>query len=213
MNSLIDVQVSDANKAMAAQHGAQTFDKLIDNTEGENDSYTIGEVYSEDAPAEGVIESAAQLFGLSQAEKIWKVDVTIQAAPYVAGFDELLGLKAGTHEVSGDEAKTVALVWDNGDPATEQQAGWMLEDSAASPVTFTVVRIMSRMRSTPATRATPSTGRPTDCSTMASMIMPDPGTPAVPMEASTAVITMVSCWPIERSMPNTWAMKMAQTPW
>ena len=85
--------------------------------------------------------------------------------------------------------------------------------TAASPVTFTVVRIMSRMRSTPATRATPSTGRPTDCSTMASMIMPDPGTPAVPMEASTAVITMVSCWPIERSMPNTWAMKMAQTPW
>lgn len=136
VNSLIDVQVSDANKAMAAQHGAQTFDKLIDNTEGENDSYTIGEVYSEDAPAEGVIESAAQLFGLSQAEKIWKVDVTIQAAPYVAGFDKLLGLKAGTHEVSGDEAKTVTLVWDNGDPATEQQAGWMLEDSAASPVTF-----------------------------------------------------------------------------
>ena len=136
VNSLIDVQVSDANKAMAAQHGAQTFDKLIDNTEGENDSYTIGEVYSEDAPAEGVIESAAQLFGLSQAEKIWKVDVTIQAAPYVAGFDELLGLKAGTHEVSGDEAKTVTLVWDNGDPATEQQAGWMLEDSAASPVAF-----------------------------------------------------------------------------
>ena len=136
VNSLIDVQVSDANKAMAAQHGAQTFDKLIDNTEGENDSYTIGEVYSEDAPAEGVIESAAQLFGVSQAEKIWKVDVTIQAAPYVAGFDELLGLKAGTHEVSGDEDKTVTLVWDNGDPATEQQAGWMLEDSAASPVTF-----------------------------------------------------------------------------
>ena len=136
VNSLIDVQVSDANKAMAAQHGAQTFDKLIDNTEGENDSYTIGEVYSEDAPAEGVIESAAQLFGLSQAEKIWKVDVTIQAAPYVAGFDKLLGLKAGTHEVSGDEVKTVTLVWDNGDPATEQQAGWMLEDSAASPVTF-----------------------------------------------------------------------------
>ena len=85
--------------------------------------------------------------------------------------------------------------------------------TAASPVTFTVVRIMSRMRSTPATKATPSTGRPTDCSTMASMIMPEPGTPAVPMEASTAVITMVNCWPNVRSMPNTWAMKMAQTPW
>ena len=136
VNALLDVQVSDANEAMASEHVAQTFDTLIANSEGQNDAYAIGEVYSEDAPAEGVIESAAQLFGLSQAEKIWKVDVTIQAAPYVAGFDELLGLKAGTHEVSGDEDKTVTLVWDNGDPATEQQAGWMLEDSAASPVTF-----------------------------------------------------------------------------
>lgn len=53
--------------------------------------------------------------------------------------------------------------------------------TAASPVMFTVVRIMSRMRSTPATSATPSTGRPTDCSTMASMIIPELGTPAVSM--------------------------------
>ena len=136
VNALLDVKVADANKAMASEHGAQTFDALIANSEGRNDSYTIGEVYSEDAPAEGLIESAVQFFGLAKAEKIWKVDVTIQAAPYVAGFDKLLKLKAGTHEVSGDEAKTVTLVWDNGDPATEQQAGWMLEDSAASPVTF-----------------------------------------------------------------------------
>lgn len=136
VNALLNVQVSDANEAMASEHGAQTFDALIANSEGQNDSYTIGEVYSEDAPAEGLIESAAQFFGLAKAEKIWKVDVTIQAAPYVAAFDKLLGLKAGTHEVSGDKAKTVTLVWDNGDPATEQQAGWMLEDSAASPVTF-----------------------------------------------------------------------------
>lgn len=138
VNSLIDVQVSDANKAMAAQHGAQTFDKLIDNTEDENDSYTIGEVYSEDAPAEGVIESAAQLFGLSQAEKIWKVDVTIQAAPYVAAFDEALGLEAGTHSVSGDASKTVTLVWSDGDLSAEVPvlAGWTLEDPAATPVTF-----------------------------------------------------------------------------
>ena len=48
---------------------------------------------------------------------------------------------------------------------------------------------------------------------MASMIMPLPGTPAVPMEASTQVATTVSCWPSESSTPNTWAMKMAQTPW
>lgn len=139
VNSLIDVQVSDANKAMAAQHGAQTFDKLIDNTEGENDSYyTIGEVYSEDAPAEGLIESAAQFFGLAKAEKIWKVDVTIQAAPYVAAFDEALGLEAGTHSVSGDVSKTVTLVWSDGDLSAEVPvpAGWTLEDPAATPVTF-----------------------------------------------------------------------------
>ena len=33
------------------------------------------------------------------------------------------------------------------------------------------------------------------------------------MEDSTAVMTMTHCWPRVRSMPNTWAMKMAQTPW
>lgn len=136
VNALLDVKVADANKAMASEHGAQTFNELIANAEGQSDSYTIGEVYSEDTPAEGLLEGAARFFGLAKADKIWKVNVAIQAAPYVAGFDKLLGLKAGTHEVSGDEAKTVTLVWDNGDPATEQQAGWMLEDSAASPVTF-----------------------------------------------------------------------------
>ena len=55
---------------------------------------------------------------------------------------------------------------------------------AASPVMFTVVRPMSKIRSIPATSAIPSTGRPTLCSTIASMIIPAPGTPAVPMDAS-----------------------------
>ena len=136
VNALLDVQVSDANEAMASEHVAQTFNTLIANSEGQNDAYAIGEVYSEDAPAEGLIESAAQFFGLAKAEKTWKVDVTIQAAPYVAAFDEALGLAAGAHQVSGDAYKKVTLVWRDGDPATEQQAGWMLEDSAASPVTF-----------------------------------------------------------------------------
>ena len=65
---------------------------------------------------------------------------------------------------------------------------------AASPVILTVVRPMSKIRSTPATRAMPSTGRPTEVRTMASMTIPAPGTPAVPMEASVAVRTMVSIW-------------------
>lgn len=138
VNALLNVQVSDANEAMASEHGAQTFDALIANSEGQNDSYTIGEVYSEDAPAEGLIESAAQFFGLAKAEKIWKVYVTIQAAPYVAAFDEALGLEAGTHSVSGDASKTVTLVWSDGDLSAEVPvpAGWTLEDPAATPVTF-----------------------------------------------------------------------------
>lgn len=138
VNALLDVKVADANKAMASEHGAQTFNELIANAEGRSDSYTIGEVYSEDAPAEGLIESAAQFFGLAKAEKIWKVDVTIQAAPYVAAFDEALGLEAGTHSVSGDASKTVTLVWSDGDLSAEVSvpAGWTLEDPAATPVTF-----------------------------------------------------------------------------
>ena len=64
----------------------------------------------------------------------------------------------------------------------------------ASPVMFTTVRPMSKIRSTPATRAMPSTGRPTALSTMASITMPAPGTPAVPMEARVAVSTTVSIW-------------------
>ena len=59
---------------------------------------------------------------------------------------------------------------------------------------LTVVRPMSKIRSTPATRAMPSTGRPTEVRTMASMTIPAPGTPAVPMEARVAVRTMVSIW-------------------
>ena len=63
---------------------------------------------------------------------------------------------------------------------------------AASPVMFTVVRPISKIRSTPATSAIPSTGSPTEVRTIASMTIPAPGTPAVPMEASVAVSTIVS---------------------
>lgn len=45
---------------------------------------------------------------------------------------------------------------------------------AASPVMLTVVRPISKIRSTPATRAMPSTGSPTEVSTIASMIIPAP---------------------------------------
>ena len=138
VNALLDVKVADANKAMASEHGAQTFNELIANAEGQSDSYTIGEVYSEDTPAEGLLEGAARFFGLAKADKIWKVDVTIQAAPYVAAFDKALNLEKGTHAVEGDKSKTVTLVWSNGDPSANPAvlSGWTLEDPTATPVTF-----------------------------------------------------------------------------
>lgn len=138
VNALLDVKVADANKAMASEHGAQTFNELIANAEGQSDSYTIGEVYSEDTPAEGLLEGAARFFGLAKADKIWKVDVTIQAAPYVAAFDKALNLEEGTHAVEGDASKTVTLVWSNGDPSANPAvlSGWTLEDPTATPVTF-----------------------------------------------------------------------------
>lgn len=139
VNKLLDVQVTDANEAMANQHTAQTFDALIENTAGDNDAYSIGEVYAEDEPAANVLEGAAQLLGLEKADKVWKVDVTIQAAPYIKAFDEALQLPEGTHAVAGDSSKTVTLVWGDGDAAAGVAAGWILKNPDATPVTFTGV--------------------------------------------------------------------------
>ena len=84
------------------------------------------------------MRAAARFFGLAKADKIWKVDVTIQAAPYVAAFDKALNLEEGTHAVEGDASKTVTLVWSNGDPSANPAvlSGWTLEDPTATPVTF-----------------------------------------------------------------------------
>src|SRR6056297_151644 len=84
-------------------------------------------------------------------------------------------------------------------------------DTAASPVTFTVVRAMSRIRSMPATSAMPSSGRPTEVSTMESTIRPAAGMAAVPMEASTLATRMVPYCSGVRSMPYAWAMNTAAT--
>ena len=45
------------------------------------------------------------------------------------------------------------------------------------------------------------------------MTMPAPGTPAVPMEASVAVRTIVSICGNVRLMPKQEAMNTEQTPW
>ena len=62
----------------------------------------------------------------------------------------------------------------------------------ASPVILTTVRPISKIRSTTATKAIQSTGSPTEVSTIASITIPAPGTPAVPIEAKVAVKMIVS---------------------
>ena len=52
-------------------------------------------------------------------------------------------------------------------------------------------------------RAIPSVGSPTEVSTMASMIRPTDGMPAVPMDAIMAVAMTVSSCAGVRSMPYT----------
>ncbi len=56
--------------------------------------------------------------------------------------------------------------------------------TAASPETLVVVRIMSMIRSTPATNAIVSSGTPTAPNTSAIMISPAPGIPAAPTAPS-----------------------------
>ena len=60
--------------------------------------------------------------------------------------------------------------------------------TAASPETLVVVRIMSMIRSTPATKAMVSSGTPTLPKTSAIMIRPAPGMPAAPIAPSVEVI-------------------------
>ena len=141
VNALLDVQVADVNEDMASEHAVQTFETLIANSEGANDSYTIGEVYSEEVAAANPLEEFTNFLGITRAAKVYKVDVTIQAAPYVAAFDKALGLEAGTHELEGDKSVTVTLVWSDGDPSAEPavEAGWTLADPDAATVFFEVM--------------------------------------------------------------------------
>ena len=70
---------------------------------------------------------------------------------------------------------------------------------------------MSKIRSTPKMRAIPALGTPMASRIIISIIIPAPGTAAVPIDARTAVSTMVSCAPRVRSIPNVWAINTAAT--
>ena len=80
----------------------------------------------------------------------------------------------------------------------------MTAEHVRSPVTFTDVRIMSRILSTPRISAMPActcSPIPTEFSTMISVMMPAEGTPAAPTEASVAVSTMTICSANPKSIP------------
>ncbi len=63
--------------------------------------------------------------------------------------------------------------------------------TAASPLTLVTVRIISMIRSTPATKAIVSSGTLTAVKIAAIMINPAPGMPAAPTEPSVASTAMV----------------------
>ena len=64
--------------------------------------------------------------------------------------------------------------------------------TVASPVTFVAVLIISRILSTPRIRSIPSLGTLIASKIIISMMIPAPGTAAVPMDAKTAVATIVN---------------------
>jgi len=87
-------------------------------------------------------------------------------------------------------------------------------------VTLRAVLPMSRMASipriiayAPAIGVASTIGNPMEDMTMASMIAPAPGTPAVPMEANVALRTTMHICPNVRELPVTErTMNIAQTP-
>ena len=60
----------------------------------------------------------------------------------------------------------------------------------ASPVTFVTVLSMSKILSTPRIKANPTLGTPIASKIITSVIIPAPGTAAVPIDAKTAVIQL-----------------------
>ena len=82
----------------------------------------------------------------------------------------------------------------------------------ASPVTFTAVLNISRTWSIPMIMPIASVGRPTELNTMFSVINPTDGTPAVPIEAMTAVKITVKRAEIPKSIPYAWAANITAHP-
>lgn len=133
VNALLDVKVSDTMKVgEGAAHEAETFESLIENAEG-NDSYEIGEPEHVEIPARG-LSSVAEFLGMTEPTRVWRADVAVHAAPYVAAYDADAKLDEGAHELAEDQAATakVTLEWD------DEAGSWKLAEGGESPIEFKV---------------------------------------------------------------------------
>ena len=85
-------------------------------------------------------------------------------------------------------------------------------DTAASPVTFTIVLHISRGLSIAKIKANPASGIPACARTITSITIHALGTAAVPIEANVAVRTIPNWADKLKSSPKACAIKTAATP-
>jgi hypothetical protein len=80
----------------------------------------------------------------------------------------------------------------------------------ALPIVLVMARASDMKRSTPRSSTMPATGiLPIDASVAASVMKPEPVTPAAPFEVSSRTPSSRSWSPIDRSTPVAWAMNTA----
>ena len=127
-NAAIDVVVSEGNELMTETHQAVTFDELIE------DSYTFGEPYETEVPASNPLEVLGRLVGLAETPTQWRIDVTIEGAPYVGEFEKQFEgdtqVAYGDHELQGEAAQTVTLLYN------DETETWQPEAEEEATVTF-----------------------------------------------------------------------------
>ena len=134
VNALLDVKVSDTMKVgEGAAHETKTFESLVENTEGANDSYEIGAVYDAKARTTG-LAAIAEFFGMAEPAHVWCADVTVKAAPYVAAFDKDAKLGEGVHKLAKDQADSAKIAFEWND----ETGAWKLAEGSESPIEFKV---------------------------------------------------------------------------
>ena len=84
-------------------------------------------------------------------------------------------------------------------------------ETVASPVTFTIVRHMSRGLSTANISARPASGIPAWPKTIINIIIQALATAAAPIDARDAVTTIPNCVVNDKSIPNACAINTAAT--